>query len=76
MVDVSGLNAEQFEDFAAGLSFAIRTLKEQRENADEHLLRKKAASYEEYLQKFYKVQAYDEVIADLETLKTRRKESI
>lgn len=76
MPDTEGLSAEEFEDFASGINYAIRRLKEDRASADQKLLTNKATSYDDYLQKFFKVQAYNDVIADLEGIIKRRKATL
>lgn len=75
VVDISGLSEEQFEDFSSGLTVAINVLKGMYKDASDKLLRNKASSYDDYLQKFQNVQVIDTLIGDLQHLKDRRKET-
>jgi hypothetical protein len=72
---IDGLSVEQFEDFAGGMTVAIRVLNGMRNDAANVLLRNKASGYDDYLLKFQKVQMLDILIGELTTLKDKRKET-
>lgn len=73
MVDVSGLTQEQFEDLGGGLSLAIRTLTGMQKDAEDILLQQRAASYDDYLRKFEKVQTIRAVVQDLNHIRKQAK---
>jgi len=76
LVDVKGLSQEEFDDFAAGLSYAIRVLREKAKVADDALLSQRAIDYNEYLKKFTRAQTLSELVAELEDLKKTRRDKI
>lgn len=73
-LDLENLTAEQIDDAEPGIAIALKILEAQREEAEHKLLDNRAKDYPDYLQKFYRVEAYAEAIAHLKHLKNRRKD--
>ena len=76
MPDLSGLTNEEFDDLAAGLGPAIKRLEGMLKDAENELLGTKAKTYEEYLQKIYKVDAVSSVLGDLQSIRKSKREAL
>lgn len=74
-IDHGKLSGEQLQDLEAGLGLAISIINGMLKDAEQALIRAKCASYEDYLNKYAKVQALDMIVGDLQGIMQKRKEA-
>jgi hypothetical protein len=76
MVDITGLTQEEFDDVQPALTIMLRMAKVRADAARDQLCNSRCSDYNEYLKRFYKLEACDEALADLIHLKERGKEPL